>query len=110
MEDNNVSKILEKLLEKCNLGNILESPVRVSGGLVNRMYKVKTDKGLYAIKLLNSEVMKRKDAKDNHIFAEKVSSIAKENGVSCLPAKSNGKKETIRTIDEINKFYKYIYK
>ncbi len=105
MEDNNVSKILERLLEKSKLGNILESPVRVSGGLLNRMYKVKTDEGLYAIKLLNPEVMKRKNAKDNHIFAEKVSSIAKENGVSCLPAKSIGEEE----LQEIDGYYFLVF-
>lgn len=82
-----INKIIEELLEKCKFGNILETPVRVSGGLLNRMYKVKTDNGIYAIKLLNPEVMKRKDAKDNHIFAETVSNIARDNGVSCLPAK-----------------------
>ena len=66
---------------------MLESPTRVSGGLLNRMYKVKTVNGTYAIKLLNPEVMKRDNAKSNHIFAETVSNIAKDNGVSCLPAK-----------------------
>ena len=82
-----INKILEKLLEQCKLGNMKEMPVRVSGGLLNRMYKVITDNGIYAIKLLNPEVMKRENAKDNHIFAETISNIAKDNGVSCLPAK-----------------------
>jgi len=31
--------------------------------------------------------MKRKDSLNNHIFAEKVANIAKEKGISCLPAK-----------------------
>lgn len=87
MGKNNINTIIEILLEKCKLGKILESPIRVSGGLLNRMYKVKTVKGIYAIKFLNPEVMKRDNAKGNHIFAETVSNIAKNNGVSCLPAK-----------------------
>lgn len=85
MED--INKILETLLEQCKLGNMKEIPVRVSGGLLNRMFKVSTDNGIYAIKLLNPEVMKRENAKDNHIFAETISNIAKNKGVSCLPAK-----------------------
>lgn len=87
MEENNTETAIEILLEKCKLGSLLEKPIRVSGGLLNRMYKVKTDSGTYAIKLLNPEVMKRDNAKSNHIFAETVSNIAKDNGISCLPAK-----------------------
>ena len=41
MED--INKLLEKLLEQCKLGKMVEMPVRVSGGLLNRMYKVTTD-------------------------------------------------------------------
>lgn len=86
-EENSVNIIIEKLVKRCNLGEIIENPIRVSGGLLNRMYKVKTTIDTYAIKLLNPEVMKRENAISNHIFAEKVSNIAKDNGVSCLPAK-----------------------
>ena len=78
---------IEKLIKKCKLGNLKKEPSRVSGGLLNRMYKVQTDKETFAIKLLNSEVMKRENAKRNHTFAETVSNIAKDNNVSCLPAK-----------------------
>lgn len=92
MKQSNINTIIEKLLEKCKLGNLLENPVRVSGGLLNRMYKAKTSCSTYAVKLLNPEVMKRENAKNNHIFAETVSNIAKDNGVSCLPAKIIGNK------------------
>ncbi len=78
---------IKKLIKKCKLGSLQKEPSRVSGGLLNRMYKVQTDKGTFAIKLLNPEVMKRENAKKNHIFAEAVSNIAKNNYVSCLPAK-----------------------
>ena len=78
---------INKLIVKLNLGTIIEEPTRVMGGLLNRMYKVTTSTGVYAIKHLNPEVMKRKDAKDNHIRAEKIANIAKEKGINCLPAK-----------------------
>ena len=55
MGKNNINTIIEILLEKCKLGKILESPIRVSGGLLNRMYKVKTVKGIYAIKFLKEK-------------------------------------------------------
>jgi len=38
---------------------------KITGGLMHKMYKVKTDKETYAIKILNPEVMKRKDALNN---------------------------------------------
>lgn len=79
--------IIEKLLVKCNLGNLIEQPSRVYGGLINKMYKVSTATGIYAIKYLNPEIMKRPTAFNNHVFAEKIANISKENGISCLPAK-----------------------
>ena len=78
---------IKKLIKSCKLGILQKEPSRVSGGLLNRVYKVQTDKGTFAIKLLNPEVMKRENAKRNHTFAETVSNIAKDNNVSCLPAK-----------------------
>ena len=59
---------------------------RVTGGLLNRMYKVVTSNGIYAVKHLNPEVMKRSNAADNHIFAEKIANIAKINNVQCISA------------------------
>ena len=64
----------------------MQKPTRVSGGLLNRMYKVSTSTGIYAIKYLNPEVMKRPNAKNNHIFAEKIANIAKINNVQCISA------------------------
>ena len=90
---------IEKLIKNCKLGNLQKEPSRVSVGLLNRMYKVQTDKGTFDIKLLNPEVMKRENAKKNHIFAETTSNIAKNNNVSCLPAKIiDGK--IIQQVDE----------
>lgn len=81
-----MEKVIYKLIKKCNLGDIINGPIRVMGGLLNRMYRITTTKGSYAVKLLNQEVMKRKDAKDNHILAETASNIAKEKGIKALPA------------------------
>ncbi len=95
----NINEIIKKLINKCDLGENIEEIKRVSGGLLNRMYKVKTSKGIFAIKFLNPEVMKRADAKNNHIFAEKIANIAKENNVKCLPAKVI-KGSTLQKIEE----------
>ena len=69
------------------------------------MYKVVTTKGTYAVKHLNPEVMKRDDAKSNHILAEKIANYAKEKGIDCIPAKIiNGK-----ALQEFNGNYFFIF-
>ena len=50
------------------------------------MYKVVTDKEVYAVKELNAGVMKRPDAYDNFIFSEKVTDIAKQNSIDAVGA------------------------
>ena len=81
-----IMPILYKLINKLELGNIEQEICRVSGGLLNRMYKVISSSGVYAVKHLNPEVMKRPNAINNHIFAEKIANIAKINGIQCIAA------------------------
>ena len=101
----NINELIEKLIDKTKLGKITDKPVRVMGGLLNRMYKVNTTTGIYAIKHLNPEVMKRKNAIKNHILAEKIANIAKSNNINCLPAKViNG-----ITLQEIHGNYFFIF-
>ena len=81
-----MNEIISELVNKCNLGSLLESPKRISGGLLNKMFKVSTTKGNFAFKLINPEVIQRKDGIKNILFTEKVSNIAKLNGIKCIPA------------------------
>ena len=81
-----MNDIILELVNKSNLGNLLESPIRIEGGLLNKMFKVSTTKGNFAFKLINPEVIKRKEGKKNILFTEKVSNIAKKNGIKCISA------------------------
>lgn len=45
------------------------------------MFKVETNKGIYAIKVLNPEVIKRKTAYNNFVISETISNLAKENKI-----------------------------
>ena len=63
---------LEKLMSALRLGRLVEKPVRIEGGLLHKMYRVSTSDGLFAVKVLNPEVMKRPDALSNTIHSEKV--------------------------------------
>ena len=98
MENNNI----EKLVTETKIGTCIKEINKISGGLSHRMYKVVTDKGIYAIKELNSGVMKRKEAFSNFIFSEKVSEIAIQNKITAVGAmKINN--EVITKID--NNYY-----
>ena len=63
---------MEKLMSTLRLGRLLEEPVRIEGGLLHKMYRVSTSDGLFAVKALNPEIMKRPDALVNTIRSEKV--------------------------------------
>ena len=98
MKENNI----EKLVIETKIGTCIKEINKVSGGLSHRMYKVVTDKGIYAIKELNSGVMKRKEAFSNFIFSEKVAEIAIQNKITAVGAmKINN--EVITKID--NNYY-----
>ena len=35
-----MNKIIEDLILKCNLGELLEGPQKIEGGLLNKMFKI----------------------------------------------------------------------
>ena len=82
----NIAIKIEKLIQENDLGKVINNIEQVTGGLSHRMHKVVTDKGIYAVKELNSGVMKREKAYSNFVFSEKVTDIAKENGISAIGA------------------------
>ena len=62
---------IEKLMTTLQLGKLLEEPARIEGGLLHKMYRVSTTNGLFAVKHLNPEIMKRPNALSNTIHSEK---------------------------------------
>lgn len=77
---------IQNLMKQNNLGNSIINITKVTGGLSHRMYKVITEKGIYAVKELNQGIMKRKEAYSNFIFSEKVSNFANKNGIPSIHA------------------------
>ena len=78
--------LLRELLADMGLGKIIARPVRVSGGYMHRMYRVQTDRGEYAVKHLNPEIMKRPDAMDNYRRAEVLEGRLEAAGLPIVPA------------------------
>lgn len=71
---------IEKFCEKYNLGKV-KNISKLFGGLMHKMFKVETDKGTYCIKVLNPEVMFRKEAYSNFVISESVSNLAKKSEI-----------------------------
>jgi hypothetical protein len=71
---------IEKFCQNCKLGTVINI-TKLTGGLMHKMFKVETDKGIYAIKVLNKEVMARSDAYNNFVISETISNLAKENNI-----------------------------
>jgi len=68
------------------LGEILRKPQKLSGGLQHSMFELETQKGHYAVKLLNPSIMRRPDACANFRAAEAAETLAEARGLSILPA------------------------
>lgn len=60
--------MMEKLTKLCRLlqlGEVIAPPAPVSGGLLHKMFRVETTRGVFAVKILNPEVMTRPGALNN---------------------------------------------
>lgn len=77
---------ITKLMKRCGLGEVTAKITPVSGGLMHRMYKVRTDCGIYAVKRLNPEIMKRKTARENYATAEALEARLEEARVPMVAA------------------------
>jgi len=73
-----MKQTIENLCILYHLGKLLSDPVSVTGGLMHRMYHVKTTQGEYAVKQLNANIMQRPTAFQNMVNAEMVSNALKE--------------------------------
>lgn len=63
---------INKVMKKLSLSELLEEPKSITGGLMHRMYRVETETGTYAVKVLNEEVMSRPVAYRNMMNSEKI--------------------------------------
>ena len=86
MSDIQYNLQFEKLCHILKLGEIVGEPKAMLGGLLHRMYAIKTTQGKYAIKALNPQIMLRPVAIQNFINSERIVTIS-ANNIPALPAK-----------------------
>lgn len=63
---------INNLMNWLKLGAVIEEPIQVTGGLLHKMYRVNTNNNTYAVKVLNTEIMKRSVAFQNTVNSEKI--------------------------------------
>lgn len=80
------ASIFDSICTMLDLGKIKGHVRAVSGGYMHKMYRMKTDRGEYAVKLLNPEIMKRQDVFDNFKLAEQLESRLEESQIPIVPA------------------------
>ena len=80
-------------------------PVCLSGGFMHKMYKISTQQGSFALKLLNPFVIQRENAMDNYAKAERIELLLEQKDIPILPALSfYGRK-----MQEIDGEYFYLF-
>lgn len=99
------SELLRKICLQCGLGTLECDPVPLKGGFLHKMYSLFTDKGKYAVKLLNPFIMQRETAAANYRTAEELEAVLEQNGVPIIPAlKFGGRKMQV-----LNGQFFYLY-
>lgn len=96
--------IFTKIEKKYNW-KLKEDPVTLNGGFMHKMYKLKTEQGTYALKLLNRFVMQRETAMENYANAEYLEHLLEQKGLPILSALSFGG----RKMQELDGEYFYLF-
>lgn len=61
-----------------SIGTALSPPVPLTGGLMHKMYRIHTERGVWALKCLNPSVMRRPEAAGNIRSAERIARAMSE--------------------------------
>ena len=97
---------ISKLMKRCGLGKVTAEITPVSGGLMHRMFKVRTELGTYAVKCLNPEIMKRPTARENYATAEVLEARLEEAHIPMVAAMTIKR----RKMQELDGEFFYIFR
>lgn len=97
----------ETVCQKLSLGELLENPIKLTGGITNKMYKIVTDKNKYAIKILNDDkINKNPDILHKIETSELIAELAAKNNINAI----NALKFNNKYIQNIDNKYILIFK
>ncbi|GCE13151.1 phosphotransferase [Tengunoibacter tsumagoiensis] len=81
----------QKIIQRCRqagLGHPSGSPESITGGLLHLLWKVRTEQGSFAMKVLNPEIMQRPGVRATYELSEEAASAFAEAGIPAVTALS----------------------
>lgn len=100
-----IENTIKKLMRETGLGEVTCPIEQVSGGFMHRMYKVTSGDRIYAIKHLNSNILKRPEAMANFSRAEELERKLEEADIPIVAALSFNNRKMLQADGE----YFYIF-
>lgn len=86
MVEKGIGELITELTARCGLGTVMSPATPVPGGFMHKMYRVITDRGIYAVKHLNPEIMRKTGVHDNYRRAEMLERILEHEGIPIVPS------------------------
>ncbi len=84
------ARIFADICTMLGIGTPRKEATPVTGGLLHRLWRIETDCGIFAVKVLNPEIMSRPSAPQNYRNSERVARAAKNCGVQAVTARTVG--------------------
>ncbi|MBA2677987.1 MAG: aminoglycoside phosphotransferase family protein [Ktedonobacteraceae bacterium] len=70
----------------CDLGELLADPQAVTGGMLHRMWRLNTTRGLFAVKQLNPAIMRKPNIQHEYRVSEAVAQAMAKQGIPAVAA------------------------
>lgn len=99
------TNFFEEIVRLLNLGELVSSPQKLTGGLTHQMYAITTDKNKYAIKILNPKIMQKSSAISNFKRAQELELVLQKNKLPIIPALVFNQEK----MQKIGDVYFYVY-
>lgn len=81
---------IQKVAEVYVLSELMEEPAQIHGGLLHKMFRVKTRKSQYALKILNPEIINKNGVLQEYITSEEIAESISNLGLDVVfPLRSN---------------------
>ncbi|WP_152640119.1 protein kinase family protein [Virgibacillus necropolis] len=98
-----------KICTLLEIGIPLRPPQSVTGGLLHHMWRIDTKSGIFAVKVLNPEIMSRPDAKRNYRLSERIAQVAYSNGIHAVPVKMIGNEPWVEVDGKYIMVFDWVY-
>ena len=79
---------IKLLCNTCGLGDPLQEPQAVSGGLLHRLWRLDTTRGSFALKQLNAVIMQKPFIHESYRLSEAIAQAMAAHGVPAIAALS----------------------